>query len=224
MSAVSIFNRARYLFQGPDYITYFRNDNMEDEIKRDKRITWVVEFYAAWSPACVSFAPIFAKMSADYNLDNLKFGKVDVTRNSQLAEKFRVDHTSWSKQLPTVIMFQNGKESMRRPAIDLKNRPIGKFAFTKENVVNAFQLNDVYYQCKKNPIRKKKDLNAAAADDEKKDNYIVCVLVQRNLFVLFVLSESKQRMVVYMYAVYMFVHKKAEFALCEVSLWSEFVS
>ena len=35
----------------------------------------------------------------------------------------------------------------------------------------------------------------------------MCVLVQRNPFVLFVLSESKERIVAYM-----FVHKKAEFA------------
>ena len=128
---------------------------MEEEIKRDKRVTWLVEFYAAWQPACVNFASTFSRLSADYALDNLKFAKVDVTRHPKLAERFRVNPTTWSKQLPTLILIQNGRETVRRPMIDSQNKPVGKFVFTRENVINVFQLNDVYYQCKKNPIKKR---------------------------------------------------------------------
>ena len=117
-----------------------------------------------------SFVQVYSKLSAEYSLDNLRFGKVDVTRNKALSERFRVDHSSWSRQLPTLVCFQNGKEHMRRPMIDSKNRPVGKFVFTKENIVNDFQLNDLYHQCKKNPIKKKKgDLNSTN-EESKKDN------------------------------------------------------
>lgn len=38
----------------------------QDELERDKRITWIVTFYAAWSPQSVTFAPIFSEISSQY--------------------------------------------------------------------------------------------------------------------------------------------------------------
>ena len=62
-------------YKGPENLVYFRATGLEDELKRDPRITWLVTFYAAWSPACINFAPIYSKLSANYGLPNLKFGK-----------------------------------------------------------------------------------------------------------------------------------------------------
>ena len=53
-----------------------RATSIDEEIKRDPRVTWIVAFYAAWSPNCINLAPIFSKLSAEYGLPNLKFGKV----------------------------------------------------------------------------------------------------------------------------------------------------
>lgn len=36
----------------------------QNEVERDKRITWVIEFYTAWAPTCVSFGHDFAELSA----------------------------------------------------------------------------------------------------------------------------------------------------------------
>ena len=63
-------------YKGPENLVYFRASGLEDELKRDPRVTWIVTFYAAWSPGCINFAPIFSKLSADYGLPNLKFGKL----------------------------------------------------------------------------------------------------------------------------------------------------
>ena len=52
-------------YSGPEKIVYFRATSLEDEIARDKRITWVIAFYTVWSPSCVNFAPIFSKLSAE---------------------------------------------------------------------------------------------------------------------------------------------------------------
>ncbi len=38
-------------------------------------MTWLICFYAAWSPSSINFAPTFAKLSSQYHLPNLKFGK-----------------------------------------------------------------------------------------------------------------------------------------------------
>jgi hypothetical protein len=43
---------------------------------------------------------------------------------------FLIDTSTWSKQLPTVILFQGGKEARRRPACDSKGRILAKFIFT----------------------------------------------------------------------------------------------
>merc|ERR1712226_1038796 len=152
-------------YKGPDLVTYFRGDDFEVELARDKRVTWLVEFYAAWSPNCVNFAQIFAELSSKYTLDNLRFGKVDVTRFPDLAKQYYISTSSWTKQLPSVILFQAGKESRRRPACDQSGKVAQKFIFSRENVLNAFELNELHNQCKKNPIKKKNkaDLNSSSA-------------------------------------------------------------
>ena len=38
---------------------------VQDELERDRRVNWVITFYAAWSPQCLSFAPIFAELSSE---------------------------------------------------------------------------------------------------------------------------------------------------------------
>ena len=67
--------------KGPENLVYFRANGLEDELKRDPRITWIVTFYAAWSPGCINFAPIYSKLSADYGLPNLKFGKFLIAKS-----------------------------------------------------------------------------------------------------------------------------------------------
>lgn len=142
-------------YGGPENLVYFTGSNLEEELKRDTRVTWLVTFYTVWNTACVDFATIFAEMSVKYGLDNLKFGKLDASRYPEIAEKFHVSTSTFSKQLPTVILFRNGKEVNRRPTVDSKSKLI-KFFFSQENVVNAFNLNNVYQECKANPIKRRK--------------------------------------------------------------------
>jgi hypothetical protein len=52
-------------YSGPENVVYFRTAaGLEEELQRDKRITWLVEFYTVWNPSCTNFAPIFAQLSA----------------------------------------------------------------------------------------------------------------------------------------------------------------
>lgn len=53
-------------YSGPENITYFRGPQaLEDELERDKSVTWLVAFITMWNPACNNFAPIFAQLSAE---------------------------------------------------------------------------------------------------------------------------------------------------------------
>lgn len=157
-------------YSGPENIVYFRTVNgLEEEMNRDKKVNWLVVFYTAWNPACVNFAPLFSQLSAEYNLENLKFGKVDLGRFPDAGKKYHVSDSSLSKQLPTIILFRNGKEDIRRPMADSKGKLI-KFFFSEDNVKVAFDLNNLYKACKE---ISKSSLAAAtnvASSSEKKRN------------------------------------------------------
>ncbi|NWI71234.1 TMX2 protein, partial [Todus mexicanus] len=164
------------LYMGPEYIKYFSDKTIDEELDRDKRVTWIVEFFANWSSECQSFAPIFADLSLKYNCSGLHFGKVDVgrytdvsTRSAQrglprellapahclgslsaspFCHRYKVSTSPLSKQLPTLILFQGGTETMRRPQIDKKGRAVS-WTFSEENVIREFNLNELYQKAKK---------------------------------------------------------------------------
>nr|XP_022343297.1 thioredoxin-related transmembrane protein 2 homolog [Crassostrea virginica] len=159
----------RPVYQGPEYVTYFRGPHLQEELERDKRITWIITFYAAWSPQSVTFAPIFSEISSQYHLDNLKFGKIDVSRYPDVGKKYNVDSGSWSKQLPTVIVFENGKETNRKPFISPKGTVV-RYKFSKDGVISDFDLNNIYHRCKQNPLKGHKAKTDDEIAKEKKEN------------------------------------------------------
>lgn len=137
-------------YSGPDKVIYFRTAfGLDDELQKDKNIVWMVAFYCVWQPSCVNFAPIFSELSAEYELENLRFGKVDIGRFPETAKQYYISDSSMSRQLPTVILFKNGKEVLRRPCADPKGK-LQTFFFSKDNVKAAFNLNTIYKECKEN--------------------------------------------------------------------------
>ncbi|KPP73625.1 thioredoxin-related transmembrane protein 2-B-like [Scleropages formosus] len=136
------------LYMGPEYIKYFSDKTMDEELERDSRVTWIVEFFANWSSECQSFASVFADLSLKYNCAGLKFGKVDIGRYGEVSKKYKVSASPLSKQLPTLVLFQGGKEVMRRPQIDKKGRAVS-WSFTEENIIREFNLNELYQKAKK---------------------------------------------------------------------------
>ncbi|XP_007952045.1 thioredoxin-related transmembrane protein 2 [Orycteropus afer afer] len=136
------------LYMGPEHIKYFSDKTIDEELERDKRVTWIVEFFANWSNDCQSFAPIYADLSLKYNCTGLNFGKVDVGRYTDVSRRYKVSTSPLTKQLPTLILFRGGKEVMRRPQIDKKGRAVS-WTFSEENVIREFNLNELYQQAKK---------------------------------------------------------------------------
>lgn len=64
-----------------------------------------------------------------YATKNLKFGKIDVSRSTKIAEKYNVKSSITSRTLPTLILFKDGHEYMRRPLMDSRDRVI-PFSFS----------------------------------------------------------------------------------------------
>lgn len=72
-------------------------------------------------------------MYCRYDTKYLKFGKIDVSRFPDAALKYNISDASLSRQLPTVIMFKNGVEELRRPTYDSKGK-VFKFFFTEVGI------------------------------------------------------------------------------------------
>ena len=66
----------------------------------------LVDFWAAWCTPCRLVAPIIDELAAEYE-GSLLVAKVDVENESTLASRNDIQN------IPTVILFQNGKEISR---------------------------------------------------------------------------------------------------------------
>lgn len=132
------------VYNGPDKVFYLRDTTFEQEVLYgDPKVTWLIAFYAVWSPACINFQPIFAELSEEFGSKYLRFGKLDVVRYPQFGTMYNIDTSGWSKQLPTIIMFRQGREITRRPSMVVTpKKSVHKFTFTWRNIVSAFSLND----------------------------------------------------------------------------------
>lgn len=64
----------------------------------------VVDFYANWCGPCKMFGPVFENVS---NKNDYNFIKLDVDKYSEVAREYGV------MSIPTVILFENGKEVKR---------------------------------------------------------------------------------------------------------------
>lgn len=64
----------------------------------------LIDFYATWCGPCKEMAPVVKRMEEKYG-DKLEFRKVDIDKEPELAEKYRVD------AVPTfVILSPSGEE------------------------------------------------------------------------------------------------------------------
>ncbi len=62
-----------------------------------------IDFFAEWCMPCVMMAPVLEEVSEKFK-NKIKFGKVNVGDNEELARKFEVS------SIPHFILFKDGKE------------------------------------------------------------------------------------------------------------------
>ena len=75
------------------------NGKFNDFIKQGVAL---VDFYADWCMPCIMMAPVIDELNAKFR-GKIKFGKVNVDDNRELAEKFDV------ASIPNFVVFKNGK-------------------------------------------------------------------------------------------------------------------
>lgn len=75
-------------------------NEFEDFIKKDLVL---IDFSAEWCMPCLIMEPIINELSEKFK-EKIKFGKVDVGDNQELAQKFKIS------SIPNFILFKNGKQ------------------------------------------------------------------------------------------------------------------
>jgi thioredoxin len=83
-------------------MTIFTDGNWKSEVL-DSPIPVVVDFWAPWCKPCLMLAPTIAKIAAEYD-GKVKVGKMNCDENQDTPGSQR------STAIPTVLIFQNGKE------------------------------------------------------------------------------------------------------------------
>jgi thioredoxin 1 len=79
-----------------------------DIIQSEKPI--LVDFFATWCGPCKTLAPIL-KQVKDQLGDRISIIKIDVDKNQQIASQYQV------RGVPTMILFQNGKQLWRQSGV-----------------------------------------------------------------------------------------------------------
>lgn len=74
--------------------------DFEEEVLKEKGVV-IVDFWATWCGPCKMIAPIVEEL--DEEMSNVKFVKVDVDKNPQIANQYKI------VSIPTLKIFKDGK-------------------------------------------------------------------------------------------------------------------
>lgn len=81
------------------------SENFEKEVLKSEKPV-LVDFYADWCGPCNAMAPVIEELATELD-GKAKVGKINVDENSDIAIEYNV------MSIPTLIIFQNGKEEKR---------------------------------------------------------------------------------------------------------------
>lgn len=99
------------------------NNSFENIFQSDKPV--LIDFFASWCGPCTMLAPVLKEVKDSLG-ERITVLKVDVDKNQQLASKYRV------RGVPTMILFQNGKQLWRQSGV-LSKEEIIKNILEKSN-------------------------------------------------------------------------------------------
>ena len=88
---------------------HLEDENFNELIKEKT----IVDFYATWCGPCKMLGPIFEEVA---NEEDINFVKVDIDKHEDICREYKV------MSVPTLILFENGKEIKRSIGFISKER------------------------------------------------------------------------------------------------------
>lgn len=82
-------------------IKVITSNDFKTEVENDNGVV-VVDFFAEWCGPCKMLAPVLDNLNEEMG-DKVKFAKVDIDKDINLAEQFRIS------SVPTMLVFKDGK-------------------------------------------------------------------------------------------------------------------
>ncbi|KAF9961558.1 hypothetical protein BGZ72_003164 [Mortierella alpina] len=112
---------------------------------------WIIAFNVTWSSPCRHFEAVLAGCSIEYDKKNVHFAKIDmdlVAEGEQIAERFKINMAATTLDLPTLILFKDGKALKQLPlklGTKLGGEVLGKVGWdrSESSVLAAFELTNL---------------------------------------------------------------------------------
>lgn len=105
------------IFISPNHFTDILSiTQLEEEVLKGTN-AWLILFYSEINTECIGTMSLWSQMSLNFTTKSLKFGKVCIDSSQFLAKKCAIDTSAYSKQLPTLVLYSNGKEQKRFPPV-----------------------------------------------------------------------------------------------------------
>lgn len=93
--------------------------SFQELIQTEKPV--LVDFFATWCGPCTQLAPILKEVK-DQLGDQISIIKLDVDKNQEIAAFYQV------RGVPTLILFQSGKQLWRQSGVVSKTEIVGNIA------------------------------------------------------------------------------------------------
>ncbi|KAF9181529.1 Thioredoxin- transmembrane protein 2 [Haplosporangium sp. Z 767] len=130
-----------------DHIKGEPHENHASEL--DPNHYWIIAFNATWSSPCRHFEAVLARCSIKYEKKNVHFAKIDmdmVPEGDYIADRFKINLSATTLDLPTLILFKDGKPLKQLPlklGTKVGGEVLGKVGWDRSeaSVVNAFELD-----------------------------------------------------------------------------------
>lgn len=97
--------------------------NFDTIIKSEKPV--LIDFFATWCGPCKMLGPVLKEVKDSLG-DRVSIIKIDVDKNQQISSQYQV------RGVPTMILFQNGKQLWRQSGV-LSKEEIIKTILEKSN-------------------------------------------------------------------------------------------
>jgi thioredoxin 1 len=100
-------------------IKNLNNDNFETEVFNSERPV-LVDFFATWCAPCQMLAPTIKQLSDEPISQQVSFAKIDIDKAPDITQFYGV------MSVPTLILFNKGKEELRITGVHSKEEIIKK--------------------------------------------------------------------------------------------------
>ncbi|MCX7821754.1 MAG: thioredoxin [Brevinematales bacterium] len=104
ISGKEIKNNELELPDNPDGVVYLNDGNFNEALKKYEKL--VVDFWADWCMPCKMLAPIIDSLSGELR-GRVVFAKLNTDENPIVSAEYNVE------SIPTLLLFQNGKQINR---------------------------------------------------------------------------------------------------------------